>query len=143
MDNYAKDLTEVYYIINKLQLDLKEKIPKDLIEIIREKMDKKYIPIGRDISDRASAMLSVIYSDYICEGEEKSRWERFDSSYMYETLNKNFNSDKVFKTAQGNIVQDDSGKYCDNKKELLVAKARRSRLKDIIINVKNIFHHIF
>ena len=144
MDNYAKELTEVYYIINKLQQDLKEKIPKDLIETIRERMDKEYIPIGNNISDIASAMLSVIYSDYICEGQEKLEWKKFDNFHTEEAHSKNFSNNQLFETNQMNIEPDDHSEICnDNKSELLVVEDRKSKLKDLLVKLKNIFRKFF
>ncbi|MBQ3408059.1 MAG: hypothetical protein IJH12_02495 [Clostridia bacterium] len=81
MDNYGKAYTEVYYAINNFSDELKSKIPEDIINIIGNSMDTKYVPINSDMSEEARAILSIIYSDFLCTNEEKKIWSELDTLY--------------------------------------------------------------
>ena len=81
MDNYGKAYTEVYYAINNFSDELKSKIPEDIINIIGNSMDTKYVPINSDMSEEAIAILSIIYSDFLCTNEEKKIWSELDTLY--------------------------------------------------------------
>lgn len=70
--------SEVYYLICKMPEKMKNKIPKDLINSIKNNMDKNYKvnPEEKDIEDiklleDTKKILSVLYSDYITTDEEK------------------------------------------------------------------------
>lgn len=71
--------SEVYYLISEMSEELRQKIPLNIINAIKEKMDKNYqfnIENG-DIEDLVlledtEKVLSVLYTDYIATEEEKA-----------------------------------------------------------------------
>ncbi len=83
MDEYAKAYTEVFYMINNFEGNIKSKIPNEFMNFLKGKMDLKYTPIGTDnISEEAKAILSVVYSEYICSDAEKEKWNNLDEIYQ-------------------------------------------------------------
>lgn len=71
----SKAYTEVNFIINEMDSELSNKIPK---EMIREKMDKNYEFYIEDdeweekeLLEDTEKILSVLYTDYIANDEEK------------------------------------------------------------------------
>lgn len=81
MEDYAKAYTEVYYAINNFSDELKSKVPKEFINFISNKMDLKYTPVDSEISEEAKAILSVVYSEYLCTSEEKHAWDELDNLF--------------------------------------------------------------
>lgn len=74
----AKAYTEVYNIINLMSDEYKEKIPNNIIEAIRYKMDKSYdFNIDIDnienivLMEDTEKILSVIYTDYLSSQHER------------------------------------------------------------------------
>ena len=74
----SKAYTEVNFIINEMDSELSNKIPKDIKEMIREKMDKNYEFYiedneweEKDLLEDTEKILSVLYTDYIANDEEK------------------------------------------------------------------------
>ena len=71
--------TEVYYLINEMSDEMRKKIPLNIINAIKEKMDKnyKFNVENEDIEDLVlledtEKILSVLYTDYIASEEEKN-----------------------------------------------------------------------
>jgi len=81
MDISSNAYTELYYLIGNLENNLKEKIPCDIMEQIAKEMNKSFIPDISNVSVEAKAMLSVIYSDYLCSPEENEKWKDLDRLY--------------------------------------------------------------
>lgn len=74
----SKAYTEVNFIINEMDSELSNKIPKNIKEMIREKMDKNYEFYiedneweEKDLLEDTEKILSVLYTDYIANDEEK------------------------------------------------------------------------
>ncbi len=75
----AKAYTEVNYIINEMSEEMKNKIPKDIIENIKARMDKNYDFYIEDddfenveLLEDTEKILSVLYTDYFATDEEKA-----------------------------------------------------------------------
>ena len=65
MENYARAYTEVYYAINNFEDNLKTKIPEEVLDFFRNRMDLKYTPVDSEMSEEAKSILSVVYSEYL------------------------------------------------------------------------------
>lgn len=87
MDEYKKAFTEVYYFVNQLREELIEKIPGEVIDNIAKRMDKAYIPDINNMTQIGRAILSVIYSEYLCSNSEKKKWNEIDELYLKNFLN--------------------------------------------------------
>ena len=48
---------------------------------MKSKMDLMYAPIDTEMSEEAKAILSVVYSDYLCEEGEKHTWDELDELF--------------------------------------------------------------
>ena len=85
-DEYSKAFSQLSEIIKKMKKELQEKIPRDLIEAIEKAKDKNYIykykpgiPINQqDLLPETKSLLSVIYSDYLCNQTERKKWKEYD-----------------------------------------------------------------
>lgn len=71
--------SEVYYLISEMSEELRQKIPLNIINAIKEKMDKNYqFNIENDdiedlvLLEDTEKVLSVLYTDYIATEEEKA-----------------------------------------------------------------------
>ncbi|MBP3707424.1 MAG: hypothetical protein J6J36_02295 [Clostridia bacterium] len=82
MDEYKKAFTEVYYFVNQLREELRNEIPDEVIDNIAKRIDKSYIPNRSNMSQIGKAILSVIYSEYLCSDSEKKKWNEIDELYL-------------------------------------------------------------
>lgn len=76
---YRKAYSEVSFIINQLEKEEFDKIPKKLIRLIEKKKDKHYpVEISKEVSlenqnllQETKAILAVIYNLYLSENPGK------------------------------------------------------------------------
>ena len=129
MEEYEKSFTEVYYIINQMDDSLKKKIPKQVIETIFDKMDKGYIPLGNELSEEGKALLSVIYSEYLCTDQEKKRWDELDSMYYESKVKDNIPID---------IFNNNTTEKSADKSNDIIPVQKNNRFKMTIQKLKNV-----
>lgn len=134
MEEYEKSFTEVYYIINQMDDSLKKKIPKQVIETIFDKMDKGYIPLGNELSEEGKALLSVIYSEYLCTDQEKKRWDELDSMYYESKVKDNIPID---------IFNNNTTEKSADKSNDIIPVQKNNRFKMTIQKLKNIFKSLW
>ena len=87
---YKKALAELYVIITYMKQEVKDKIPEELKLSINRNKDKNYsfeydITLTLDKQNlllETKALLSVIYTEYLCSTEEKSKWDEYDRFYI-------------------------------------------------------------
>ncbi|MBO4293655.1 MAG: hypothetical protein J5881_04655 [Clostridia bacterium] len=85
-EEYSKAFSQLSEIIKNMKKELKEKIPEDLIEAIEKAKDKNYIykykpgiPLNQqDLLPETKSLLSVLYSDYLCDEDERKKWKEYD-----------------------------------------------------------------
>ena len=106
---------ETYVVLNTLDRKSLNKIPIDLINLIKNNMDTEYnfkVDYSKnlteqDFSNTTLGIISIIYSKYLCSEEEKKKWETYDNFVLIkneELKNKKFPKDNLFNK---NIKQDD------------------------------------
>ena len=105
-EEYSKAFSQLSEIIKNMKKELKEKIPKDLIEAIEKAKDKNYIykykpgiPLNQqDLLPETKSLLSVIYSDYLCNETERKKWKEYDrfEAEILEKIKKSKNSNEIF-----------------------------------------------
>ena len=86
MENNYKALKEVYVVLNNIDEEIKNKIPKEMLELIEDNMDKNYdFKLDENVRlseqkfmDETLGLISVLYSKYICDEEEKKKWNEYD-----------------------------------------------------------------
>ena len=77
--------TEVYDVINHMEIEMQEKIPKKFIDLIRENRDLDYklnINYKEDIKKKllkeSKVILYLIYRDFLCSKEKKEKLLQLD-----------------------------------------------------------------
>lgn len=114
MDTEKKVMTQLSFIIARMRKDIKEKIPIDIRKSISKKKDNTLIfaynnklpLLEQDLLPDTKAVLSVLYSKYICSDEERTKWDEFDrhkKKLLYkkqqelENAKGHYNSEELFK----------------------------------------------
>ena len=111
-NEYSIAFAEVLDILQHSEIEIIEKIPLEIIKKIKEKSSKEYVSkIDKDkniaISDKAEAILAVIYQDYLCEDDEIDEFNNQiieNEKYYQEELRKKYNPDKIFKMQNKKIM---------------------------------------
>lgn len=112
-DNYPKAYKEVYEILKYVPEQEKEKIPKKVIDAIKNNMDTNYnfrieeSEIFEEIQllRETKSILAVIYRDYWANESEKTRIlqkQNYDIQKEEEKKQKKYNYDHLFKNKQNN-----------------------------------------
>lgn len=77
--------TEVYDVINHMEIEMQEKIPKKFIDLIRENRDLDYKlninykeDIKKQLLKESKVILSLIYRDFLCSNEKKEKLLQLD-----------------------------------------------------------------
>ena len=128
---YKKALAELYVINTYMKQEVKDKIPEELKLSINRNKDKNYsfeydITLTLDKQNlllETKALLSVIYTEYLCSTEEKSKWDEYDRFYIQnqERLKKeNYKEENIFekrKNEKRKNEKEQSLIIIENKKE--------------------------
>lgn len=84
-DTINQAFTQVYDVINHMEIEMQEKIPKKFIDLIRENRDLDYklnINYKKDIKKQllkeSKVILSLIYRDFLCSKEKKEKLLQLD-----------------------------------------------------------------
>ena len=83
---YENAFSEVYSIINILDEKLRYRIPNEIYNMIKYKMNENYIfqfdnnkSIDKqNISNEAKSIIALLYKNYMCSDEEKIKWQEYD-----------------------------------------------------------------
>ncbi len=107
-EEYRIAFSEVDDILYFTDSKLVSKVPKSFINFIRENKDEKYISNinpylsfeEQNISEKARAIIALIYESYIATEEEKKEFMK-DANIEFENIEKKkrekYNPDKIFK----------------------------------------------
>ena len=159
---YSLAYKELYLIILNLNKEMREKIPKNVVENIESKMDKTYdfnIEEGKDIFSieymlETKALFLELYTRYIAEDEEEF-WEVYkekrngllkkeiEKEYLvrkYDNDNDNNNSIKTEDSIDevNNIIE------AKENKNLLLAEIREKNIiEKIVSGIRHIIMSIF
>lgn len=155
-----KAYTEVFYIINEMSDEMKNKIPKDVIDNIKRKMDNDYkFNIENndfenvELLEDTEKILSVLYTDYLSTDEEKElilNMENLLKKSKDKNINKikntNVNSNNL-NTKLNNIFDNSNNKELEDKVEdkdidtnnKLIDTSLKKWLKDLINKFFKIF----
>lgn len=99
--------SEVYDIIQHMEINLCDKIPNSFINLIKKNIDGNYL-IRIDYSKKiyeqnlqkgTRVILSLIYRDYLCSAEEKEKIIKKDNDELkkiQENLREKYNPDNIF-----------------------------------------------
>ncbi len=105
---YTKAYTEVNCLLQYLPQSYLDKLPKKLMELIRDQSDTQYniyidtnkSLLEQNFSDKAIALIAVLKYNYWSTDEEKQQLEKIfyenENAYQEELLEK-YNPDNIFK----------------------------------------------
>ena len=140
--------SEVYQVLNLLGNEYIDKLPVDLINMLKQKREVNYnpqytedIPLkDQNIKKETITIIALLYLNYWCKDkyektEVKHILEKNEEEYQLE-LRKKYNPDDIFKNyKQENRPINDS---ITDHKEMIPYE--RSIIVKIINKIKNIFH---
>ena len=157
---YSRAYMELYVIISNLTKEMREKIPKNVVENIERKMDKTYdfnIEEGKDIFSieymlETKALFLELYTRYIAEDEEEfwevykeKRNELFKKEIEKEYLVRKYDNDN-----NNSITIEDGIDKVNNiieekeNKNLLLAEIREKNIiEKIVSGIRHIIMSIF
>lgn len=142
-ENYPKAYTEVLEILKYMPTDDVNKIPKELIETLKNKKDNNYtftIDEDQDFSklkilNETEAIMVNIFRDYWASSEQYAKIrakQQYDMQIIEEEKKKKYNVDNIFKDRKERNIE-----YTNNNVQMIEYK--ESILKRIIIKIKNLF----
>lgn len=157
---YGRAYMELYVIISSLTKEMKEKIPKNVVENIERKMDKTYdfnIEEGKDIFSieymlETKALFLELYTRYIAEDEEEfwevykeKRNELFKKEIEKEYLVRKYDNcnNNSIKTEDGIDEVNNGMKEVEEKKFLPSEIREKNIIEKIVSGIRHIIMSIF
>ena len=145
MDNCSFAYSEVYAILNMLEGEHRERVPRKIIDFFEEERDKEYNPIidvnipleKQNLRRKTIVLLAILNLNYWCDSEEEKQ-EILDSFAKNEELKRikekelteNYNINNLFKKIENN----------ENKTEVsLIEYKKQNFIQKIISNIKSLF----
>lgn len=149
---YKKAFVELNEIINHLNTNLKDKIPKKTLEAINNAKDKNY-QFKYDNTQSLSkqkllpetiSLLSIIYSDYLCSEEEKKKWDEYDKfelRKLEEIKQQKYNTNNLFQQ-QRNVTSNVNIADLNNNKLQIISSEKQSFWSKIKRFIMKIFRKV-
>lgn len=145
MDNSSFAYSEVYAILNMLEGEHRERVPKNVINFFEEERDKEYNPIidvnipleKQNLKRKTIVLLAILNLNYWCDSEEEKQ-EILDSFAKNEELKRlkekelteNYNINNLFNKIENT----------ENKTEVsLIEYKEQNFIKKIISKIKSLF----
>ena len=145
MDNSSLAYSEVYAILNMIEDEYKERVPKNVMDFFEEERDKEYNPIidvnipleKQNLKRKTLVLLAILNLNYWCDSEEEKQ-EILDSFAKNEELKRikekelteNYNINNLFKKIKNN----------ENKTEVsLIEYKKQNFIQKIILKIKSLF----
>lgn len=145
MDNSSLAYSEVCTILNMLEDEYKERVPKNVMDFFEEERDKEYNPIidvnipleKQNLKRKTIVLLAILNLNYWCDSEEEKQ-EILDSFAKNEELKRikekelteNYNINNLFKKIENN----------ENKTEVsLIEYKKQNFIQKIILKIKSLF----
>jgi hypothetical protein len=145
MDNSSLAYSEVCTILNMLEDEYKERVPKNVMDFFEEERDKEYNPIidvnipleKQNLKRKTLVLLAILNLNYWCDSEEEKQ-EILDSFAKNEELKRikekelteNYNINNLFKKIENN----------ENKTEVsLIEYKKQNFIQKIILKIKSLF----
>lgn len=145
MDNSSLAYSEVYAILNMIEDEYKERVPKNVMDFFEEERDKEYNPIidvnipleKQNLKRKTLVLLAILNLNYWCDSEEEKQ-EVLDSFAKNEELKRikekelteNYNINNLFKKIENN----------ENKTEVsLIEYKKQNFIQKIILKIKSLF----
>ncbi len=145
MDNSSLAYSEVCTILNMLEDEYKERVPKNVMDFFEEERDKEYNPIidvnipleKQNLKRKTIVLLAILNLNYWCDSEEEKQ-EILDSFAKNEELKRlkekelteNYNINNLFNKIENT----------ENKAEVsLIEYKEQNFIQKIISKIKSLF----
>lgn len=145
MDNSSLAYSEVCTILNMLEDEYKERVPKNVMDFFGEERDKEYNPIidvnipleKQNLKRKTIVLLAILNLNYWCDSEEEKQ-EILDSFAKNEELKRlkekelteNYNINNLFNKIENT----------ENKTEVsLIEYKEQNFIQKIISKIKSLF----
>ena len=145
MDNSSLAYSEVCTILNMLEDEYKERVPKNVMDFFEEERDKEYNPIidvnipleRQNLKRKTLVLLAILNLNYWCDSEEEKQ-EILDSFAKNEELKRlkekelteNYNINNLFNKIENT----------ENKTEVsLIEYKEQNFIQKIISKIKSLF----
>lgn len=145
MDNSSLAYSEVCTILNMLEDEYKERVPKNVMDFFEEERDKEYNPIidvnipleKQNLKRKTIVLLAILNLNYWCDSEEEKQ-EILDSFAKNEELKRlkekelteNYNINNLFNKIENT----------ENKTEVsLIEYKKQNFIQKIILKIKSLF----
>ena len=145
MDNSSLAYSEVCTILNMLEDEYKERVPRKIIDFFEEERDKEYNPIidvnipleKQNLKRKTLVLLAILNLNYWCDSEEEKQ-EILDSFAKNEELKRlkekelteNYNINNLFNKIENT----------ENKTEVsLIEYKEQNFIQKIISKIKSLF----
>lgn len=145
MDNSSLAYSEVCTILNMLEDEYKERVPKNVMDFFEEERDKEYNPIidvnipleKQNLKRKTLVLLAILNLNYWCDSEEEKQ-EILDSFAKNEELKRlkekelteNYNINNLFNKIENT----------ENKTEVsLIEYKKQNFIQKIILKIKSLF----
>ena len=148
MDNSSLAYSEVCTILNMLEDEYKERVPKNVMDFFEEERDKEYNPIidvnipleKQNLKRKTLVLLAILNLNYWCDSEEEKqeKQEILDSFAKNEELKRlkekelteNYNINNLFNKIENT----------ENKTEVsLIEYKEQNFIQKIISKIKSLF----
>lgn len=141
MENkYSKALKEVYYILKISSQEEIEKIPEEIIELIKENMDKDYEPkidfeenFEKSVLEETLVILALLYRDYLASAEEREKLLSQEKIEI-EKQREKYSIDNIFKNQK--ITKESN----DNVENKIIESKKEKWYENIINKIKNMLN---
>ncbi len=145
INNYKNALVEVEAVLNCIETEVYNKIPKDIINAIEKNKNKDYKYYYNEkldyekwnLSNEAKALLYNIYKDYIATEKEKDYFkkrEKFEIYKLEKQKSLRYYSHDIFE----NKNQQDVNKNLKNDSKDLVELKKENCFKKILKKIKEV-----
>lgn len=117
---YRNAYSEVLYLINNMQPENKNRIPKKFIEFLEDNKNYDYkisdisLENANSLKKETKIVLSIIYRYYFCSQEEKIKMQENDE----KALNELYNYDNIFKTNNEDVISEEES-FSENELEAM------------------------
>ena len=127
-------LAQTYYILNDFSEINRNKIPSDLIDTIRESMDKQYINTD-ELLEETKEILYAILNKYVLSQSQKNKlkeYYKFCDARMEEEKAKNYQYENLFNNRK-------EGKQAETKEKSSLVKYKENIFAKILRKIKKMF----
>lgn len=145
---YSKAMVEILDILDNSEDEIKNKIPKKLLDFWEKNKSLTYKPKldhskplnEMELMDKTKSIIAMIYVNYLCTDSEKGQIKEIiqENEQKYqEELRKKYNPDDIFKNKKiEENIQDKNDNYNTNNS---MTKYKQSLFQKLVNKFKHIF----